>query len=616
MARSIKKELAALLLAAAVLAPGQASASKLEVTSKADTASKPAQSKDWKNPKKYSKDIPVQFLSINDLHGNLSTTGTATLGQKSYSNAGTVARLAAYLDQAQKDFKKKNKQGTTFRVESGDMVGASPANSSLLQDEPTMHALKAMKFTIGTLGNHEFDEGLGEFNRILLGKKPTKKYNSAEMAYPHQKSGIKLIVANVVRKSTGKVPYGWKPYTIKTVKAGKKKAKVGFIGVLTTEMPTLTTKKNYSAFKYLDEVKTIAKYEKVLRKKGVKAIVVLAHKGVDTAADSKGKLTTSGDSVKILKKLNKIDPKNTVDLMIAGHSHQYANAKVGKTRLVQALKYGQAYTDSIGYISPKTKDFVKGSLVSHVYPVLSAADDPKTKDNKTVANIVADADKRVSAITKQKIATAQKAETITGRENNNTSNENAVGDLVVDAQLSEANRQGFKADFAMTNGGGVRSGLAVGSDKSITYGAAMAVQPFGNSLQVLAMTGKQILAALNQQYQLDGHYYLLVSGLHYVYTKDAAGKVKIVKVYVGEGEKTELSLTKTYRVVANEFIAGGGDHFIQFTAGKKVGILTGTDTETFINYLKQQTASGKQIASPALNRKVEISAAQAAALEK
>ena len=94
------------------------------------------------------------------------------------------------------------------------------------------------------------------------------------------------------------------------------------------------------------------------------------------------------------------------------------------------------------------------------------------------------------------------------------------------------------------------------------------------------------------------------------------GKVKIVKVYVGEGEKTELSLTKTYRVVANEFIAGGGDHFTQFTAGKKVGILTGTDTETFISYLKQQTASGKQIASPALNRKVEISAAQAAALEK
>ena len=157
------------------------------------------------------------------------------------------------MNQAQKDFKKKNKQGTTFRVESGDMVGASPANSSLLQDEPTMHALKAMKFTIGTLGNHEFDEGLGEFNRILLGKKPTKKYNSAEMAYPHQKSGIKLIVANVVRKSTGKVPYGWKAYTIKTVKAGKKKAKVGFIGILTTEMPTLTTKKNYSAFKYLDE---------------------------------------------------------------------------------------------------------------------------------------------------------------------------------------------------------------------------------------------------------------------------------------------------------------------------------------------------------------------------
>ncbi|WP_302188415.1 bifunctional metallophosphatase/5'-nucleotidase [uncultured Lactobacillus sp.] len=613
---NLKKELAALLLAAAVLVPGQVSASKLKVISVSDNASKPAQSKDWKKAKKYSKDIPVQFLSINDLHGNLSTTGTAAIGQKTYSNAGTVARLAAYLNQAQKDFKRQNKRGTTFRVESGDMVGASPASSSLLQDESTMHALKAMKFTLGTLGNHEFDEGLGEFNRILLGKKPTKKYNAAEMAYPHQKSGLKIIVANVIRKSTGKTPYGWKPYAVKTVKAGKKQAKVGFIGILTTEMPTLTTKKNYGPFKYLDEAKTIAKYEKVLRKKGVKAIVVLAHKGVETAADSKGKMTTSGDSVNILKKLNKIDPKNSVDLMIAGHSHQYANAKVGKTHLVQALKYGQAYTDSIGYINPKTKDFAKGSLVSHVYPVLSAADDPKTAPNKTVAKIVADADKRVAAITNQKIATAKSAETITGRENNNDSYENPVGDLVVDAQLSEANRQGFKVDFAMTNGGGVRSGLAVNADKSITYGAAMVVQPFGNSLQVLTMTGKQIMAAINQQYQLDGHYYLLFSGLHYVYTKDAAGKVKVVKVYVGNGDKTELSLNKTYRVVVNDFLAGGGDHFSQFTLGKKVGILTGTDTETFVSYLKRQAASGKEIASPALNRKVEITAEQAAALEK
>ncbi|WP_201330789.1 5'-nucleotidase C-terminal domain-containing protein, partial [Lactobacillus nasalidis] len=163
---------------------------------------------------------------------------------------------------------------------------------------------------------------------------------------------------------------------------------------------------------------------------------------------------------------------------------------------------------------------------------------------------------------------------------------------------------------------GVRSGLTVSADKSITYGAAMAVQPFGNSLQVLSMTGKQILAAIKQQYKLEGHYYLLMSGLHYVYTKDAAGNVKVVKVYVGEGSKTELSLTKTYRVVVNEFLAGGGDHFSQFVSGKKVGILSGTDTETFISYLKQQTASGKQIASPELNRKVEISAAQAAALEK
>ncbi len=52
-----------------------------------------------------------------------------------------------------KDFKDKNPEGNTFRVEAGDMVGASPATSSLLQDEPTMKSLKAMNVNIGTLGN-------------------------------------------------------------------------------------------------------------------------------------------------------------------------------------------------------------------------------------------------------------------------------------------------------------------------------------------------------------------------------------------------------------------------------------------------------------------------------
>ena len=75
----------------------------------------------------------------------------------------------------------------------------------------------AMLFEIGTLGNHEFDEGLAEYMRIVNGDEPTKQYNKAEMAYPHVKTGINIITANVVNKSDGQIPFGMQPYLIKEI---------------------------------------------------------------------------------------------------------------------------------------------------------------------------------------------------------------------------------------------------------------------------------------------------------------------------------------------------------------------------------------------------------------
>lgn len=115
--------------------------------------------------------IPFQILGINDFHGALNTTGSFfdDEGNK-VANAGTAPLLAGYLNRAQEKFKNANTGAQTLRVQAGDMVGASPASSGLLQDEPTIKVLNQMNFSVGTIGNHEFDEGLQEFNRIMLGK--------------------------------------------------------------------------------------------------------------------------------------------------------------------------------------------------------------------------------------------------------------------------------------------------------------------------------------------------------------------------------------------------------------------------------------------------------------
>ena len=116
---------------------------------------------------------PIQILGINDFHGALNTTGSAYMPEGRISGAGSAAVLSTYLKNAENEFLAANPNGVSLRVQAGDMVGASPANSGLLQDEPTIRVLNAMGLDYGTLGNHEFDEGLPEFYRILNGQAPS-----------------------------------------------------------------------------------------------------------------------------------------------------------------------------------------------------------------------------------------------------------------------------------------------------------------------------------------------------------------------------------------------------------------------------------------------------------
>ncbi|MGX4594338.1 bifunctional metallophosphatase/5'-nucleotidase [Leuconostoc sp. JNUCC 76] len=568
----------------------------VQVTNNTDSYSKPSLEPDYqKRDQSNSQDIAVQFLGINDLHGGLETTGTVEIGTKTYEDAGTVGRLASYLNQAESQFKKVTKSTNSLRIEAGDMVGAAPANSSLLAHESTMHVLKAMKFEIGTLGNHEFDQGLPEFNRILTGEKPSNSADSLVKNYAHRSSGIKMVVANVVNKKDHKIPYGYKPYVIKTVKQNNRTAKVGIIGLETSTLPSLTLYKNYKDYQILDEANTIAKYDKILRSKGVKAVVVVGHTGVRSKDN-----TTSGPTVDILQKVNKIDPNNNVGLYMATHSHQYANARVGRTHVVQAVYTGKAYDNSWSYISSKTGKFTK--VLTHVYPVLSQKDDAETKADKKVTSIVNEADKLVKSKVNNVIGYAGKAETITGRLHNSSTMENEAGELVADAQLYGAQKANLKPDFAFTNTGGVRSDLVVKSNKTITWGAALAVQPFGNVLQVVEMTGEQIRQALNEQYDENQQYYLQIAGLTYTYEKNNNENQLYIVKEIHDSKGQLVSDNQTYRVVINDFLHGAGDNFYAFKDTKIIGAV-GTDTDTFIKYIKAMTKTDHKVIAPVLDRK-------------
>ena len=126
--------------------------------------------------------MDLQILSFNDFHGNLepipSTSSSGRLQVDPYVDfedvdndgnttetvnmraAGGVEYLATHLAQARAG------HSNTLTVAAGDIVGASPLLSAAFHDEPTIEAMNALGLDVTAVGNHEFDEGYKELQRL------------------------------------------------------------------------------------------------------------------------------------------------------------------------------------------------------------------------------------------------------------------------------------------------------------------------------------------------------------------------------------------------------------------------------------------------------------------
>ncbi|TLG80653.1 5'-nucleotidase C-terminal domain-containing protein [Vagococcus zengguangii] len=210
---------------------------------------------------------------------------------------------------------------------------------------------------------------------------------------------------------------------------------------------------------------------------------------------------------------------------------------------------------------------------------------------------MSDADERIESMVNEVIGKTADGQSISREVNNDSDQESALGNLITDAQLYMARKtmkdnegKALPIDFAMTNNGGIRADLAVNDQGEITWGAAQAVQPFGNVMQVVAIKGSDLIDALNQQF--NEYYFLQIAGLKYTYTgeKTADGdsrQVKEITIIDEDGKEKAFDETATYHVVINDFLLGGGDGFEAFTRAKLIGALD-PDTDIFVNYIKEK----------------------------
>ncbi|MDN3017128.1 bifunctional metallophosphatase/5'-nucleotidase [Paenibacillus sp. BSR1-1] len=480
--------------------------------------------------------IQLHLLGVNDFHGQLNVTR-----KFNGKNVGRVDYLAAYL----KERKAKNKN--TLLVHAGDMVGASPPVSSLLQDEPTIKVLNKLGFNVGTLGNHEFDQGVKEMMRLIQGGfyPNTGYFEGTQFPY---------ICANVINIKTGNplLP----PYKIFKVND----IPIGFIGVVLDDTPSMVNPDGIKDIKFVDEVTAINKAVSQLKKQGVKAIVVLAHnEGRQARPDS----PAAGEIVEMAKKVDK-----EVDVMFAGHSHTYLNTVVDGKLLVQAYSYGTAFSDVSLEIDPLTKDIV--SKKAEIVMVYQDSIKPDVEIKKMVDKYEAD----VSSFVDEVVGKA--ANDISSHRNKN--GESPLGNLIADSMRKE-----MHSDFAFINLGGIRADVHGGN---ITYEELLTILPFKRKLVKMTLTGDQICLLLNQQWQPDKLRILQISGLKYTWDNTKPVGNKVVDIFTTKG--MAINLKETYTVTINDYLAEGGDNFKVLLEGthKSVGSI---DVAVFKKYLLQFT---------------------------
>lgn len=422
-----------------------------------------------------------------------------------------VAKIATYLNAE----KKANPNGTVI-LSAGDMFQGS-ADSNLLYGNPVMAIMNDIGFEAMAIGNHEFDWGLEKLQELS------------------DKAGFPFLAANIVMKGTNTTPKFAEKYVI----VKRDGLNIGIIGLATPETLTKTKAENVEAYDFKNPAETVNALVPEVKKAGADIIVVLSHLGA--AQDSKTQVIT-GEAAELAKAVT------GVDAIIAGHSHSTIAGRVNNIPIVQAYYNGR----SVGHIDLIIDSATKKIVENNVYvdnTVVSATEDARVKSWF---------DFSLSAIAPIKNELIGKA-SVTLAHNTKEVQVTLMGQWATDVMRAAA-----KADIAIQNGGGLRRDIPAGD---ITMGIMYELMPFDNTLYTFELTGKQVKAALEHGIMPETFAPGQFSGVKVKYDSSKAKGERIVEVKMLDGSL--LDENKIYKVVTNDFQAGGGDGYVMFKEGKK-----------------------------------------------
>ena len=479
----------------------------------------------------------------------------------------------AYIAQLKADYEAKGAE--VILVDAGDYSqGTTYVSVSQGADAVTM--MNTVGYDVVTLGNHEFDYGYAQLKENMT------------------KANFKVLCADVFNEDG--TPIFDANYTY-TTKSG---VKIGFFGM---ETPETQTKAHPGKIKGLtfatDDAFTKAAADQVEALKDDDIVICVSHLGV--GAESKPYRST--DLYAAVK---------GIDFIIDGHSHTVmTKGENGEPIQSTGTKFANI---GVIVIDDASKKIESNSLFEI------------KEDTAKDATVAAAAQKIIDRIDKEYSAVFAKSEvTLNGKKapNGNRDGETNNGDLITDAMLWQVKQD---ADIkltvdddhivAITNGGGIRAEIKVGD---VTKNDIFTVLPFGNTVDVIYVTGAQLLEVLEASTfclpesiggfpQVSGISYTISTAVPYdanAETYPAStyyGPKTINRVSINSINGKEFKADDTYAVVTNDFCSAGGDTYYAFKSTAKADkVATGVALDqALMNYVKTELKGviGAQYAAP------------------
>lgn len=522
--------------------------------------------------------IHVRVLAFNDFHGALQGPVSTVVVDGEAVDAGGVAYLAAHIEAESEGAEH------VIVVAAGDLIGASPLISALFHDEPTIEALGLAGLEISSVGNHEFDDGVQELLRIAQGGCHAEQ--GCREGYEYEGAIFTYLAANVFYRDTGEsiLP----PYEIREFGG----VRVAFVGMTLEDTPSVVVPSAISSVRFEQEVATLSKLMPRLEEEEVDSVILLIHEGGHPTKEQES-LDDCGDlDGPIVGIAEEIDP--SVAVLVSAHTHQAYICEFGGKLVTSAMSKGRVLT-----VIDLEFDATSGEMLRR-----KARQKAITHDIEPKAEVV----KLVEAYEGLAGPLAERpVGTITAgfsRGSRLGAGMSPMGRLIADAQLAATVTEAG-AQIAFMNPGGIRAPLEfIGPDGAVmdcdeadcrghfppeapvTFLQLHTVQPFGNLLVTMSLTGAQIHQLLESQWRESGQRHILAvsQGFSYIFDPEAPIGERVDPDSITL-DNLPLQMHETYRVTVNNFLADGGDGFTILTEGvdRTAGI---DDLDALVRYVQ------------------------------